>query len=200
MTCRCPSQRGFTLIEMLVTLVLMALMSLLAWRALGITEQTVRRSGHQMANALLLARTLDQIGLDIAAHRPFQGIQPLGAGQAHALNAPALPAGLGWRPGTLEVARLDAAGEPVRVIWQLRGSVLQRVPFPAGQTNTRTAAPAHDTLTNVTGFELRAWLPPRGWIAPDAIPAGSQASGVEIRLSLAAGDATHLYRKVVLLP
>lgn len=200
MTCRHDTQRGMTLIEMLVTLVLMALMSLLAWRALGITEQTVRRSSHQMADALLLARTLDQIGLDIAAHRPLKAIQPLAAGQAHALNAPVLPEGLRWRPGELEISRLDASGEAVRVLWQLRGSVLQRLPFPAAQAQTGRVAQANDTLANVSSFELRGWVSPRGWTSPDAIPPGRQASGVEIRLSLASGDSAHLYRKVVLLP
>src|SRR3546814_16682424 len=62
------TQQGFTLIEVLVALVLMALVSLISWRALETVRYTGERLDDRAEEPLSLMRVLGQIQRDILLH------------------------------------------------------------------------------------------------------------------------------------
>src|SRR3546814_3475046 len=62
------AQQGFTLIEVLVALALMALLSLISWRALDMVERSGERLPASSDDTLALVRVLGQIESDIGRH------------------------------------------------------------------------------------------------------------------------------------
>src|SRR5690606_9853786 len=62
------AQQGFTLIEVLVALTLMALISLISWRGLETVQHTGERLDERAEETLSLLRALSQIERDILLH------------------------------------------------------------------------------------------------------------------------------------
>ncbi|MGB6105969.1 MAG: prepilin-type N-terminal cleavage/methylation domain-containing protein, partial [Pusillimonas sp.] len=60
------NQRGFTLIEVLVALALMALLSIISWRALDLVERSSNRLNASADDTLALLRVLGQIESDVS--------------------------------------------------------------------------------------------------------------------------------------
>ena len=123
--------RGFTLVEMVVAIALMALMALLCWRALGfVAERRAAAEGEALEITQLL-RTFAQIELDIDARLPDI------AAPARA-TAPELPLAVALVPGTLgvelEVLRAaDDAGAArvLPVIYRISAEgLVRRTPLP----------------------------------------------------------------------
>ena len=120
--------RGFTLVEMLVAIGLMALMAVICWRGLVYVadqRQTVTREAGEIAE---LVRTFAQMERDLAERVPNA-----------ALPAPSTPTDLPLAVGVFasaggavafEVARFvpepGAAPQAVRVLYRLNGSGLVR--------------------------------------------------------------------------
>src|SRR6476661_4297930 len=122
------NHRGFTLVEMLVAIGLMALMAVICWRGLVYVadqRQTVTREAGEIAE---LVRTFAQMERDIAERVPNAALP--------AASAPTdLPLAVGVYPSAggavaLEVARFvpqpGAAPQAVRVLYRLNGSGLAR--------------------------------------------------------------------------
>ena len=120
--------RGFTLVEMLVAIGLMALMAVICWRGLVYVadqRQTVTREAGEIAE---LVRTFAQMERDLAERVPNAALP--------AASAPTdLPLAVGVYPSAggavaLEVARFvpqpGAAPQAVRVLYRLNGSGLAR--------------------------------------------------------------------------
>lgn len=122
------NHKGFTLVEMLVAIGLMALMAVICWRGLVYVadqRQTVAREAGEIAE---LVRTFAQMERDLAERVPNA-----------ALPAPAapteLPLAVGIYPSAggavaLEVSRFvpqpGAAPQAVRVLYRLNGAGLAR--------------------------------------------------------------------------
>ncbi|WP_370679418.1 prepilin-type N-terminal cleavage/methylation domain-containing protein [Comamonas sp. GB3 AK4-5] len=210
-------QSGFTLIEVMIAIVIMALISLIAWRGLeSISRANTTLQLRSEENARLV-RTLQQIERDISWRTTIElpsastDIPPQGK-EAEASNPPKtggrlgqqpqlqalLPVGMEVRrghPATFFIELVRAApaapGRWQRVQWWLQGSTLYRA---AGETAAQYPIPAPRSadrvavLEGVDFFAIQAWEPDRGWRSlPASAQARASASGLEVTLRLAHG-------------
>tara|TARA_R110002051_G_scaffold144694_1_gene217514 strand:- start:45943 stop:46626 length:684 start_codon:yes stop_codon:yes gene_type:complete len=216
-------QSGFTLIEVMIAIMIMAVISLIAWRGLDImTRANTQLQVRSEENARLM-RTLQQLEHDLAwrttielpssvMDMPEQGTEPTPPEQADGRQAPLiplLPVGMDVRrlnqiPLQLELVRAAPAapGQWQRVRWWLQSGTLYRAagqptnsyPLPAPETADRVAV-----LEGIASFNIRAWEPQQGW---RQLPATGRsltpASGLEIQLGTrrSAGPVTY-YRRVL---
>ncbi|MEH6501563.1 MAG: prepilin-type N-terminal cleavage/methylation domain-containing protein [Pseudoalteromonas distincta] len=216
-------QSGFTLIEVMIAIMIMAVISLIAWRGLdSMTRANTQLKVRSEENARLM-RTLQQLEQDLAwrttielpSHAmdmPEQGTEPAPSEPAQDRQAPLislLPVGMDVRrlnqiPLQLELVRAAPAtpGHWQRVRWWLQSGTLYRAagnptnsyPLPAPETADRVAV-----LEGIASFNIRAWEPQQGW---RQLPATGRSltptSGLEIRLGTrrSAGPITY-YRRVL---
>lgn len=205
------TQQGFTLIEVLVALTLMALVSLISWRGLEAVQHTGERLDERAEETLSLLRVLGQIERDILLHAG-PDIMP-GPAATMTAKAPAngqMPPGIVWNATTgLGLVRDAGGGRWQQLRWYLEGGNLFRA----------TGAPSHllplpvpengvIVLEQVRALTIKVWHPSQGWVGPSqSIAANSRIRsdvagpvGIEIAL-YREGPASHKpYRKVVLLP
>lgn len=200
-------QSGFTLVEVLVALVLMAVVSLVSWRGLesvvGIRTHIDRDAGRNAD----IERVLGQLERDLLMRAPDYVLE---GGAAAAKGRPdRLPASVHVQPlsddaDAIEVVRAAELqdGGWQRIRWWMEAGTLRRARgqsgdvFPLAQT-----APGATVLEDVTAFEVRLYTPGQGWTAAGTSPDAAVASGLEfiIALTATAGEAPR-YRRVVALP
>lgn len=124
-------QGGFTLIEVMVAILLMAVVSVIAWRGL---DSVSRADSHLQASSEQteeLLRTLHQLERDVALRASVELMEPVPAGaDAEAVDVPAALTVRSADSGTfrLDVIRSSATpGEGLqRVRWWLKGDTLYR--------------------------------------------------------------------------
>ncbi|RYF59303.1 MAG: prepilin-type N-terminal cleavage/methylation domain-containing protein [Comamonadaceae bacterium] len=201
------AQQGFTLIEVMVALVLMAVVSLVSWRGL---ESVVRIREHVERDAerdATIVRVMGQLERDVQMRAPDYVLE---GGGATATSRPSLlPTSVvierqdnaGVR---LEVVRLSGAeaGGWQRIRWWLEAGTLRRA---VAQTSDRfplpQAGPGATILENVTAFGVRAYVPGQGWTPATAAAGAQSASGLEFVVELApTSGIAPSYRRVVALP
>ncbi|UZH44148.1 prepilin-type N-terminal cleavage/methylation domain-containing protein [Roseateles amylovorans] len=216
---------GFTLIEVMIAIVIMAVLSLIAWRGLDTLSRTTAHLQERTEQTAQWMRTLQQIERDLAwrttveldtteltaarATRPtLRGATAAAAPQP---SAALLPVGMAVRrqPESLfmiEVVRAAPAapGHWQRVQWWIRSGTLYRAAgAPAAVYPLPAPLPADQVavLDQVASFEVRAWEPGTGWQRlPSLGRAGAVASGLEITLGQRRGDGpVLLYRQVIAL-
>lgn len=151
-------QAGFTLIEVVIAIMIMAVISLISWRAIDSVALTSRRLDQHTEEALALQRAFDQFERDIGARSPdlAESAAPAAPEAQAASDAqeaepqPVLPQLL---PEAIRVSgmktpapRIDiirgAPGRPdarQRVVWERRGGNLIRA---AGTPTALTPLPA----------------------------------------------------------
>ena len=215
---------GFTLIEVMIAIVIMAVLSLIAWRGLDSMSRANVQLQERSEETAQLMRALQQLQRDLAWRTTIE--LPASAMEAQAQDGAPPTATTGGRqqapvrllPPGMEARRPDAGsllievvraapaapGRWQRVQWWLQSGALYRAvgeaaaayPLPAPQAADRVAV-----LQGMVSFEVRAWEPDLGWRAlPAAVQARSSASGLEITLG-ARRDAGPVlrYRQVVAL-
>lgn len=97
-------QAGFTLIEVIIAIMIMAIISLISWRAIDSVALTSRKLDQHTDEALALQRAFDQFERDVAARSVVQA-------EPSAAEAPAAP-------GAEEA-------EPVAIVPQLLPDAIQ---------------------------------------------------------------------------
>ncbi len=132
-------QAGFTLIEVMVAIMLMAIVSLMAWRGL---DSIARASAHledSTEQGAALLRALNQLERDIALHSAIREETGLPSGDEPIRAGDSLPPGLALKrlseiPLRLDIVRASTEpGAPLqRVRWWRQGKVLYRAASPSG--------------------------------------------------------------------
>ncbi|KAA0942647.1 prepilin-type N-terminal cleavage/methylation domain-containing protein [Pseudomonas sp. ANT_H14] len=194
-------QKGFTLIEVMVAIMLMAVVSLIAWRGL---DSVTRADAHLQASTEqteVLLRALNQLQLDVSLRAgvelapPATEDQPTPPGTLAALSVRSSDS-KGFR---LEVIRRSAVpGDGLqRVHWWLKGDTLYRAAAPA---RDRYPLPAPKdpvaVLTQVSDLQLRVWDADKGW---RQLSGNRQENplGVEISLERQTPQGIERYRQVL---
>ncbi|MBV4456110.1 MULTISPECIES: prepilin-type N-terminal cleavage/methylation domain-containing protein [Pseudomonas] len=191
------SQQGFTLIEVMVAIMLMALVSLIAWRGL---DSVTRADQHLQASTEqteVLLRALNQMQRDISLRASVE------------LTAPDTPTDEGLAAVTVRSSdskgfRLDVirsapvAGDGLqRVRWWLKGDSLYRAAAPA---RNRFPLPAAKdgvvVLTGVSDLQVRVWETDKGWRQLSG-NRREDPTGLEIKLVRQTPQGVEKYRQVL---
>lgn len=196
-----PAPRGFTLVELLAALAVMALLALLSWRGIDSMARAQEMTRQRADELLVLQAALGQWGADLDALLPVAGTTPLDwDGQVLRLTrrSSAVP-----DEGALVVAwtrRGGATGQwlrwqsaPVRTrgqwqeAWQLAGQ-WARSPGEAERRGETALLPLADW--QIFYHRGGAWSHPQSSVG--TLPAGTQAAlpeGIRLQLTLAPGQA-----------
>ncbi len=198
-------QHGFTLIEVMVAILLMALVSLVAWRGL---DSVSRSDAHLQAAAERndeLLRALNQLQRDLAQRATTELLEPLRPdADADALPIRSGPPALvlrggGTGPPRLELVRVAPSrpGLLLRVRWWVEGDTLYRAASSAG---SRYPLPAPGkgvaVMSGVSDFDLRTWRPGKGWTALTGTPV-ENPQGLELTLTRQTAQGAEHYRQVL---
>jgi len=198
----CPQKnRGFTLIEMLVTLTLMALLSVLSWRALDVMDRSYWQVRASAQDTTAMSRVLDQLQTDISGYALLETPFPSASGQLLELDAAALPAAIQWNGTTLSIIQPRGNGDFANIVWHRDGNQLQRfVSAASGHFTMPPRDPSRTILHRIETFNVLAWIPGRGWFEPRSVPAGLRATGLNIEIQRVHKGRTQNFHKVILLP
>lgn len=195
-------QQGFTLIEVMVAIMLMAVVSLIAWRGL---DSVTRADTHLKASTEQteeLLRSLNQLERDVALRAATQLREPTLGDSEEAV--PESPPPLSVRSSdsqgfALEVIR--GAATPgaglQRVRWWLKGDTLYRA---VAEARDRYPLPAPRdavaVLSRVSDLQVRVWDPDKGWRQLSGNRRDNPL-GLEIRLTRQTPQGQEHYRQVL---
>jgi general secretion pathway protein J len=137
--------RGFTLVELLVAIGLLAVMGLVSWRGLDYVSRHIERIDREADDVGRVLRVLSQMERDLAQRLPDVML----AARAVPTELPAsVSVALAEDRVALEILRLaPATGGPAeaqRVIYRIADGILVRATSPAGRA--WPPAPAADTV------------------------------------------------------
>lgn len=195
-------QAGFTLLEVMVAILLMAVVSLIAWRGL---DSVTRADTHLQASTEqteVLLRVLNQLERDVALRASIQLSEPTDAAadDAPTTAPPALTVrsteGRGFRLDVIREAA-DQPGSLQRVRWWLKGDTLYRA---QGRARSRYPLPAPGAgvavLAEVSDAGLRYWDKEKGWRKLSGNRQENPA-GIEISLTRQTRQGVEKYRQVL---
>ena len=176
---------GFTLVEILVALSLLALLAVITWRGLELVIAQRARVETETAQTERVLRTLGQVERDLARRVPdrlFAGRYGVGGTLPLAVQL----GSNGEGRDSLSVLRTHA-GEPARgVTYALEDEwLVRRLGSAPGQ---RDAEPVR-LLDSVRRFEVRVLMGSR-WTAPEDVPsniAAGAASAIQIAIERTSG-------------
>jgi general secretion pathway protein J len=124
---------GFTLVEMLVAITLLALMGVVSWRGLDHVAGQIQRIDRDAEDAGRMLRVLSQIERDLAQRLPETMLPAPGAPRSLPLSI-GISAGAGH--AALEILRFapapDGASRAQRVVYRIAGEALERAVSTAG--------------------------------------------------------------------
>ncbi|MEZ5649023.1 MAG: prepilin-type N-terminal cleavage/methylation domain-containing protein [Burkholderiaceae bacterium] len=175
-------QAGFTLLEVLISVTLMAVLAVLCYRGLETILSARDRVTMQSDEMRALSLTFAQLDEDL---RRSWSVRTLGQPQPPVMFMPGQENG----PQALVVLRENGSGEPLQlqqVVYRVRNGVLERG-FSRWRTSGFETAITLDRLSwqplvnGIEGLAFRAYVPDAGWLAGDALkqlarPRRSQSS------------------------
>lgn len=159
-----PSQQGFTLIEVMVAIMLMALVSVIAWRGLDSVTRADQHLQTSTEQTEVLLRALNQLQRDISLRASVELVAP-GSPEVEGLAAVTVRSSdtQGFRLDVIRSAPVAGDGLQ-RVRWWLKGDSLYRAVAPA---RDRFPLPAAKdgvvVLTGVSDVQVRVWEMDKGW-------------------------------------
>jgi general secretion pathway protein J len=180
--------RGFTLLELLVAITILAVVAVLSWRGLASLTSTRDRLEPRAEQIHALMATFGQLRTDLD-HMP--GNPYLFAIPGQVLRLPVVDGGR-----CLQILRMAAPsdGNPGNavetVLYCLRNGALVREQSPALRFYSAaplTSAQRDDMLHDVAQVQWRVWRAGVGWIEAQSDADTASASGLELRLSDTAG-------------
>ena len=175
---RLRPSRGFTILELLVAVALLAVLALLSWRGMGSViagrDSIVERSDELRALTVVMSQMEEDLRRSWAVRLLGLSVPPVGFSTGNDREPPSLT--------ILREAPGDDTTQIQRVVWRLRDGTIERgfsawtVPIP-GVTNPVPDIPFtwQPVVRGIEALELRGWLEGRGWL-PAASLAASQAS------------------------
>ena len=193
--------RGFTLLELLVAITVLALVSLIAWRGLDTLVMTRERLQPESERTRALLTTLGQLDRDVAA-----AANPLFIGSREPtvrLRTEASGA------AAIEILRIapaqpDGITRVQTVVWRLLDGALVRQAGPAQAELGPVAADQWQSAALIGGLRAlraRAWQVGSGWTEAGNLPAapvgGAPATPPGIEVVLERADGTRLRRVLV---
>ncbi|WP_311886410.1 MULTISPECIES: type II secretion system protein GspJ [unclassified Pseudomonas] len=195
-------QEGFTLIEVMVAIMLMAIVSLIAWRGL---DSVTRADTHLQASTEhteALLRTLHQLERDIALRASIELREPLLNDNDDERSEQ--PAAISVRSADDQRFRLDVIRSAVtsqnglqRVRWWLKDQTLYRA---AATPRDRYPLPAPKqavaVLDSISDLQVRVWEPEMGWRQLSG-NRKENPQGLEIRLTRQTLQGEEHYRQVL---
>jgi general secretion pathway protein J len=196
------NQQGFTLIEVMVAILLMAVVSLIAWRGL---DSVTRADSHLQASgeqSESLLRTLNQLQRDVDMRAGVELSEPKKVGVDD--EASSAPPALTVRSSDSKGFRLDiirgAADQPgalQRVRWWVKGGTLYRA-VAAARSRYPLPAPTDGVavLNDVSDVQVRVWEVDKGWRQLSG-NRREDPQGLEIRLTRQTAQGVEKYRQVV---
>ncbi|CAM3090081.1 type II secretion system protein GspJ [Pseudomonas floridensis] len=196
------NQRGFTLLEVMVAILLMSIVSLIAWRGLDSVTRTDARLRENTEQTESLLRSLNQLERDVALRASIELQEPdLDGNQGERPQAPAPVSVRGTDSSDfrLDVIRSAAtSGEGLqRVRWWLKNGTLYRA---MGDASDRYPLPAPQAgvavLGQVTELQVRIWKQDNAWHTLDG-NREDNPKGLEIRLTRETAQGPERYRKVL---
>lgn len=189
-------QSGFSLIEVIVAIMIMAIISLLSWRAIDSVSLTSRKLDARSDEITALQRVFDQFERDVALRAsPMQAAGQDFGGVAIRLRA----AQSDLHSVELMRSMAGPAAGWQRVLWERDGRKLLRAAGPSGDRYPLAPpGPGETVLDEVQEFNVRVWVPGRGW---GAFPTGDAPAATGLELIIARGPPGELqrYRRVYAL-
>ncbi|WP_312341220.1 type II secretion system protein GspJ [Stutzerimonas nitrititolerans] len=203
---RCTTRKaaGFTLIEVMVAIMLMAIVSMIAWRGLDGIARARTHLEDSTEHTAQLMRALNQLKRDLDMRATTELMAPVDDQENPPVEDRSLPVAVkvqGGGPGSPKLALIrnsaDRKGTLQRVRWWVEGDTLYRA---SAQPRERYPLPAPRdavaVLEGLTKFSIRIWQPSKGWSTVSSAELNNPA-GLEVRLSRRGSQGDENYRLVM---
>ncbi|MCX5589920.1 PulJ/GspJ family protein [Alcaligenes endophyticus] len=201
------TEQGFSLLEVMVTLLIMSILSVLSWRALDYIQRTQTQLDQAQSQHLSIHAVLQQFEDDIQRHYKTLLLDQHQANAQALLNPEHPHRYLHWEAqangsalSILQAAPVGQAGTRW-VRWSFNQQQLFR-DFGSSGTHLPLTFPQTKqvVLDDVQAVHFRAWIPARGWQDLPLRDTKHAPTGIELSVERVERERVVTYRKVVLLP
>jgi general secretion pathway protein J len=200
-----PKQQGFTLIEVMVAILIMALISVISWRGLDSITRSVERVDESREGTAALLRVLKQFERDIQLQAKNEILPDPASSSTRQRTL--LPAAIRMESQTRGAFRIEiiraVSGSPgawQRVQWWQDGTTLYRAAGAAASSFPLPPPRPEDmiaVLDHVQSLGLHGWQPKQGWVALPAAASKTASEGIALTLVQRVGGEELKYRQVI---